>query len=219
VFFAYIVFHVFRSAVLFTVHLLHAQQRMSYVDYFYAYWTAQAVSIVLGFTVIYEIYSKVFRNYDAIRQFGGMVFASAAVVLLLVAVLTVASAPGADTPGVVKAVVLLERSVRAMQCGLLVILFLLSFHFGLPWRNYLFGVALGFGVFATIELAAVAVRAQIGAIADAALSQVNSAAYACGVAIWFCYLLAPTPSPQQVGVVHRSDLERWNQALLEMLKR
>jgi len=219
VFFAYVAFHVLRSAVLFTVHLLHLQERMSYADYFYAYWTAETVSIVLGFTVIYEIYCKVFRNYDTLRQFGGMVFGGAAVVLLAVAVLTVASAPGADTPGVVRAVLLLERSVRVMQCGLLVFLFLLSFYFGLPWRNHVFGIALGFGLFASIELVASALRSQIGVIAATAYSQVRGAGYACGVMIWLGFLLAPQPALQYAGVVQHNDLEKWNQALREMLER
>jgi len=218
VFFAYVAFHLARS-VLFAFYLLHLRQRMSYADYFYAYWVAQAVSVTLGFTVIYEVYCRIFQNYDALRQLASVFFGGAAVVLLLVAVLTAAFAPGTDAPGIVRAVVLLERSVRMMQCGLLMFLFVLSFYFGLPWRSHIFGIALGFGVFATIELAAVAVRLQVGVNAAIALSWMNSAAYACGVLIWVCYLLAREPAPQYRGVVARHDLEEWNQALLEMLER
>jgi len=219
VFFAYVAFHVFRSAVLFAVHVLQVRQRVSYADYFYAYWAAQAVSIALGFMVINEIYRKLFQNYDVIRRFGTILFGCAAVVLLVVAVVTAASAPGADTLGVVRAVVLLERSVRVMQCGLLLFLFLLSFHFGLPWRNYLFGIAMGFGVFASIELIAVAVRAQVGVTGANVLAQVNSLAYAFGLVIWVCYLVAPAPVPQYSGIVFDNDLEKWNQTLLEVLDR
>jgi hypothetical protein len=204
---------------LFTIHLLQLQHRISYASYFYTYWATQSISIALGFSVVYEIYRKVFQNYDAIRRFGGIIFASAAVALLGVVVLTAASAPGVDVPGIIKAVVLLERSVRLMQCGLLAFLFLLTLFFGLPWRNYLFGIALGFGAFATMELVALAVRSHMGAIADNALSQINSGAFDGGVLIWVCYLLAPEPAPQYAGLVAHNDLERWNQALLEMLQR
>jgi len=217
VFFAYVAFHVLRS-MLFAVYLLYLQQRMSYAEYFYAYWMAETVSVGLGFTVIYEIYRKAFRNYDALRQWGAIMFGGAAVALLVAAVLAAASSPGADTPGIVRAMVLLERSVRVMQCGLLAFLFVLSSFFGLHWRNRLFGIALGFGVFAAIELAAVAVRSHIGTAAAAAYSQIGTAAYDCGVLIWVCYLLAPEPAPQYAGVVSHSDLKKWNQALLEMLE-
>lgn len=214
VFFAYAAFHVLRTAVLFAIH-----HRMSAGQYFYAYWSAQAISIVLGFVVIYELYCGVFQNYDAIQHVGGMAFAGAAVVLLGVVLLTVASAPGVDVPGIIKAVVLLERSVRVMQCGLLLFLFVLASYFGLPWQNYLFGIALGFGVFASIELAAIAVRSQTGVMAARALSQVNAVAYSCGVMIWLCYLLAPLPASQNRGMMPHNDLEKWNQALLRIIQR
>ena len=119
----------------------------------------------------------------------------------------------------IKELLLLERSVRVMQCGLLAFLFLISFHFGLSWQSHIFGIALGFGVFASIELVAIAVRAQMGLVANTAYSQVNSAAYSCGVLIWVCYLLAPKPAPQYMSMIHHNDLEKWNQALLQLLER
>ena len=214
VFSLYALFHVLRFFALFVV-----KHGMGYSEYFYSYWIAQAISIVLGFGVLYELYCKLFANYDAIQQFGGVLFAGAGIVLLMVATITALYSPGADTPGVIKELLLLERSVRVMQCGLLVFLFLLSFYFGLPWRNYVFGIAMGFGVFAAIELAAVAVRSQVGATANIGLSQINSAAYSSGVTIWVCYLLAPQPASQYAGVVQHNDLEKWNRALLEILER
>jgi len=55
-----------------------------------------------------------------------------------------------------------------------VFLFLLSFYFGLPWQNYLSGIALGFGVFAAIESAAVGSARRFGILADSGLSQVTA---------------------------------------------
>jgi hypothetical protein len=47
-----------------------------------------------------------------------------------------------------------ERSVPVMQCGLAFLLFLVSVYFGVAWQRSLFGIAMGFGVFAGIELVA-----------------------------------------------------------------
>jgi hypothetical protein len=33
---------------------------MGYNEYFYSYWIAQTISIVLGFGVLYELYCKLF---------------------------------------------------------------------------------------------------------------------------------------------------------------
>jgi hypothetical protein len=219
VFFAYSALQVLRTAGLFAVHLLTVHQRVGYAEYFYSYWAVEAVSIVLGFTVIYEIYCKMFQNYDAVRHLGSIMFGGGAVVLLLAAVLTAASASGADAPGIVRAIVLLERSVHLMQCGLVLFLFLAALHLGLAWQNYLFGIGMGFGVLATIELAAIAVRFHVGSVADGVYSQVRAAAYDTAVLIWVCYLLAPQRAPQYSGMVHHHELDKWNQALLEMLQR
>lgn len=218
VFFAYVAFQVSQTALLFTIHVSQLQHRMSYADYFYTFWGSRGISVILGFAVVSELYCRVFQNYEAIRRFAGIVFGAAAVVLLLAAVVT-ASSSGADTPGMIKVLVLLERSVRLMQCGLVFFLFLAAFYFGFSWKNHLFGIAMGFGVCATIDLVAIAVRFHLGAMAGTAYSQVRAAAYCCGMLIWVWYLLAPEPAPQYAGVVPLSDLEKWNQTVLEMLER
>jgi len=215
VFFGYAGYHILRTAALFGVN-----HRMSYNNYFYAFWAAQVISLGLGFCVIYEIYGRVFQKYDAIQRLGGPLFACAAVVLLVVAVLAAHFAPpGADSTGVVGSMFLLERSVRVMQCGLLAFLFVLSFFFGLPWQNRMFGIALGFGVYASIDLAATALYSKIGVSATSAYSQVQGIGYACGVLIWTCYLFAPEPVPEPADLMFQVSLQEWNQALLDVWKR
>lgn len=217
VFFSYVIFQVLRSATLFTVHLLWLKHRMSYADYFYLYWATEAVGVALGFAVIHEIYRSIFHNYDAVRRLGSLVLAVAAVALLIVAVVTVATASGPDTSGIVRAVLLMQRSVRILQCGLLMVLFLLVFYFGLPWQNRPFGLAVGYGLYASVELVAITLRSQMGEAAATTYSQANGAAYAIGVMIWFGYLLVPDPTPQYRGAVLHDEVEKWNQALKEIL--
>jgi len=72
---------------------------MGYNQYFCSYLIAQSISIVLGFSVLYEVYCKLFRNYDGIQQRGGILFGCAASVLLIVAAVTAWSAPGTDAAG------------------------------------------------------------------------------------------------------------------------
>ena len=219
VFFSYVAFQVLSTALRLGVHFLQLHHWASYADYFYTYWETQAIGIVLGLAVIYEIYCGVFQRYQALQRVGAVLFACGGMLLLVLAGWMALSAPVAGQPGMVTAVLLMERSVRLIQCGLVLFLFVAAFYFGLPWQNYRFGIALGFGVFASIELAAVAVRSHVGASAAAACSQINSAAYSSGVMIWVCYLLAPQPAAQYAGVVQHSDLEKWNQALVEFLDR
>lgn len=210
VFSLYVVFHVFRTLVLAAIHRLQPN------SYFRTYWFAESISILLGFAVVYELYTKIFHRYKGLHWAGGMLFGCGAVLLLLAAVVAAAANSGADSPGVVKALVLLERSVRVMQCGLLGFLFLVTVYLGLPWRSHLFGIALGFGVFASIELAAVALRSHLGPAFASVYSQVRAAAYAGCVLIWVAYLLARERAESRlVGLSHRG-LEKWNQVLVEI---
>ncbi len=87
-FFSYAVFQVVSVPAQFALY-----QRGVYADYFYAYWTSSALGIGLGLAVLYEIFQRAFRPYAALRGLGSMLFRWAALVLLMVAVITALSAP------------------------------------------------------------------------------------------------------------------------------
>src|SRR2546421_2261728 len=54
--------------------------------FFYAYWAGAAVSALLGFRVIHEIFLDVFRPYHMLRDLGTVLFKWAGLVMLLVSV-------------------------------------------------------------------------------------------------------------------------------------
>jgi hypothetical protein len=120
IFFAYVVFQVVNFLVLFPIYRSNA-----IMAYFYAYWISAAISLAIGFKVIHEIFLDVFRPYHTLKDLGTVLFKWAALVMLLVAmVVTAASPAGGDTP-LAQAVIIGQRCVRVIQCGL--ILFLLVF--------------------------------------------------------------------------------------------
>ena len=56
VFFSYIIFELAAFAILFPL-----QRHGAFAPYFYGYWSSAMVSLVLGFMVIHEIFTDVFR--------------------------------------------------------------------------------------------------------------------------------------------------------------
>ena len=212
IFFAYTVFHVFRSCVLFATR--HA---LGDTEYFYTYWTAQAISTILAFAVVYELFSHAFRPYAGLRNLGRLLFQLALVGLLLVAVWVAASDPGSDNHPAVRTVLLLERSADVIRVGLVIALFLVSSYLGLRLRDHAFGIALGFGVYAAVVLGAVALRTHVGQVAASTLSLVWTGAYTCALVIWMVYLLAPARKAVAVQVVPNTDVEKWNRAVGELL--
>ena len=224
IFLLYTVFELLQFAVLLTVFIRFGS--LSDERYRGAFLVGTAISSALRFGIIYEIFIEVFRNYDALRDLSKVLFRCATVILLLIGV-ALASTHGSGS-GFLLIVPILDRTVRFMQCGLLVFLFLFSRYFGISWRNYAFGIALGFGILASLELVDYAIRSQIVA-GSYLLDYLGMATYHCSVLIWIFYLVAQDPQGQQEPQGPRTprmqkqlpehDLEAWNQELERLLHR
>src|SRR5882724_10528755 len=192
-FFSYTAFHVVRSVALFLI-----RQNCSMTTYSYAYWSAELISAAMGFAVIYEVFSKVLEPFPGIQRLGMMLLGWAAVVMVFLGIAAAAS-PGVSQPGMIAGVFAFERSIRIVQCGLMAFLFIFASTLSLSWKHYSFGIALGFGIFATVDLIAVAVRAQMGSVAGATFGLLKPGSYLVATAIWTGYLLMPTAKPAAVS--------------------
>jgi hypothetical protein len=95
------------------------------------------------------------------------------------------------------------------------VLFLLFFarYLGVSRRQYSFGVALGFGCFATVELSVVA--SWVGDhLNNLSMGLVNMAAYNCTLLIWLGYTLAKSPAREAPSNMLRP--QRWEQSLTDI---
>src|SRR5437660_9556348 len=90
-FFAYVVTQILTFALIFPAFL-----RQEYSTYFYLYWFSNAISVVLGFKIIHEIFLDVFRPFHTLRDLGTVLFKWAGLVMLLVA--GVVSVSSSSTP-------------------------------------------------------------------------------------------------------------------------
>jgi len=210
-FFAYIVSQIVIFAFLFPTELLGSTQSWSY---FYLYWATTAVSAVLGFMVIREIFRDVFRPFPALRDLGSLIFRWAGIVMALVGVVLMA-AGSSDSQRVVQVVLALERGVRVVQCGLILFLLLFSTYLGLSWKNHSFGLALGFGAFAAVEMALMVYRSRVGYTGDVGISLVNMVAYNMSIAVWLFYLMRENPARRRTEALLKPV--RWNESLVDAL--
>ena len=119
--------------------------------YFCFFWLGDAVNAVLGFKVIHEIFLDVFRPYHTLKDLGTLLFKWAGVVMLLVSVV-VAFSNSFDQNPLMHALTTLQRSVRIVQVGLILFLLLFSRFLGVSRKQVSFGISLGFGLFAGVEL-------------------------------------------------------------------
>jgi hypothetical protein len=158
-----------------------------------------------------------FRKYPGLGRLNRFVFQWAIVVLLFVAIVIAACAPEDGTFHILSRSRVLDLSVNVMQTGLWLLLVGLSAYFRLSWRSFEYGIAFGFGVFASVTLATEAMRVWTGFVAGYAFDAVAMAAYNCCAVIWLVYLLLPDKSPSTLKELPENNLEQWNAELQRLL--
>jgi hypothetical protein len=205
IFFAYIVFQVLNFMVLFPIY-----RSGSVMPYFYAYWISAAISLAIGFKVIHEIFLDVFRPYHTLKDLGTVLFKWAALVMLLVAMVVAAASPGGTDTPLAQAVIIGQRCVRVIQCGLILFLLVFSKYLGVSWRQHSFGIALGLGGYATVDLIGLALFSG-GQIHPPTVSLINTTAYSLAILTWIVYASAKATSREASANLLMSL--RWDQGL------
>jgi hypothetical protein len=208
---AYSLFNLFEAAATYAVF-------GNKLLYFYTYWSCEAVGIVLGLGVVREIFTNVFSPHLALRKLTTIIFRSAIVGLIMLAVVVIYLQSG-NARGIVKGVLLAAEAARIVEVGLIMFLFLASGAFGLHWRQNVFGMALGLGMFAAVELITVTMIGYVSPLIRQSFALAHSISFATSHLIWLGYFLAPERIANSVEIPKRAQLEQWNQAVMELINR
>jgi hypothetical protein len=206
-FFAYIVAQIVTFAVVFPTDLYY------YAALFYVSWFSTAVSVVLGFKVIHEAFLDVFRPFHTLRDLGTVLFKWAGLVMLLVAGVVSVSSNVSDTVPWVQAITTAQRCVRIIQVGMVLFLLFFARYLGVSRRQHSFGIALGFGTFAFVELTLIASWAG-DHLSSLAVDLINMGAYNAALFIWLGYTLAKSPARDAASTLLRP--QRWEQSLSDI---
>jgi hypothetical protein len=206
-FFAYIITQIIAFAVVF------AASWHSYAAWFYVCWGCLAISAAFGFGVIYEVFVDVFRSFHTLRDLGTVLFKWAGLVMLLVAGVVSVSTNSADVPPWMQAIMTTQRCVRIIQVGMVLFLLFFANYLGVSRRQRSFGIALGFGSFAVVELALVSswVGHHLG---NHWMSIVNMTAYNLSLGVWLGYVALKSPVHDTASSLLRP--QRWEQSLSDI---
>lgn len=207
VFFWFLVVQVANFAVIFPLW-----RTGNYGLYFYPFWIGEAVNAVLGFKVIHEIFLNVFRPYHTLKDLGTLLFKWAGVVMLMVSVV-VAFSNSFDQSPLVHALTTLQRSVRVVQLGLILFLLLFSRFLGVSRKQISFGISLGFGLFAGVELLLYALNSG-GVVKQGLLNLINMVTFLVAILVWLGYSLSP--KAVRDSALNRLQTERWEQGLADL---
>jgi len=185
----------------------------------WTYLADMALNTALRFGVIYEIYAHVFDNYAALRQRGKPIFRGALLVLLAIALVAAGQSHQQRPDFAMYALHVLEQTASILQVGLLLVLFLSSAYIGLSWRNYVFGMALGLGIYASVKLGAAALQSfSLVASGNVYRNLVVVGSFHVAALVWLVYLLVPEPTLSPAVGIPEHDLELWNKELQRLTR-
>ncbi len=183
--------------------------------YYFGYWSIASLSVVLSFYVLQEVFRDAFRPFEALRDLSTILFRWAALVLLLVAGMSAITAANSNNPDVITSTILMvDRNVRVMLCGLVFFLLMFSEYLGISRRHVMFGVAVGFGFFSAIHMLFATAVAHPTVLHRSTLTAINSGGYVIACMIWLGYMAYPKTllAGEAVSEARPKD---WNEALEE----
>lgn len=187
--------------------------RHSYTSFFYLYWVTNAIGVFLGFMVIYEVFLDVFRPFHTLRDLGTVLFKWAGLVMLLVAGVVSVSSGTSELVPWMQAIITTQRCVRIIQVGMVLFMLVFARYLGVSSRQHSFGIALGFGSYAVVELLLIA--SWVGNhLVGRSIDLVNLIAYNAALLTWLGYTLAK--SPGRAAAENLLQPQRWEQCLTDL---
>jgi len=208
VFFNYVLFQIISFAVEYPMY--------GRPNYFYVSWTLTALSIAISFGVLLEIFKDAFRPYDALRGLSIILFRWCALVVLLVSAMwAVTSWHGSQVDTIRDAILLVDRSVRMMQCGLVFFMLLFSEYLRISRRNAVFGISIGFGFYASVKMLVLTAANHQTLLSKTELGRISQLAYVVAMLIWLVYAAAPLKARVAARQPAMAS-EKWDSALEEL---
>jgi hypothetical protein len=215
-FFSFVLYEIAEFVLLFALRVFSVTSQ----HYAYAFSATLVFSIALCFGVIDEVSKDLFRESQFLKAAARRTLQCMTGLLLVMVVLLAIYAPGDQSARWITGLSVVNRGAAMVQCGLLLSLLFLSLFVGLSWRRPAFGIALGFGVLSSVDLATSALRAEFtNRIGVEFLNLFITGAYLVSVLIWIGYLLAPDVEPAaSLTVVSHDEVETWNTELQHLLR-
>ena len=164
-----------------------ARGRWDYT-YYFGYWITVCLTTALSFFVLQEIFRDAFKPFEALRDLSTILFRWSALVLLLVAGMSAVTMSSQNPDKLTETILLVDRNVKVMLCGLVFFLLMFSEYLGISRRHLLFGVSVGFGFFSAIHMLVATAMSHQTVLNRITLGLINSGAYVIACLIWLGYV-------------------------------
>ena len=186
------------------------ERHLAYRLYFYVYWASYAAEAVLSLIVIYGIFKLAMAPLKGLATLGILVFRWAAAISVALAIGMAIAPHVSGLNFLVATVTQLQQTTSILTLCLLLFVCFAIRPMGLTYQSRIFGVSLGLGMMATVNLV------------DAAWLSHNSNMYSTvnivgglsgciALFMWAAYFTLPEPKRRMIILPTTSPFLRWNQ--------
>jgi hypothetical protein len=178
-----------------------------------------AIVALLQFCVIYMVFGAIFKTRVLSDRFGVAAFRWSFLAFFLMGLGLASLTETHEKYYVFMVLHLLQQTASLVQIGLLVCLFAISAFLKLPWRNFAFGIALGIGIVAAVDLSAAVIKTHFGLAGNQWINLATLGTYVLCVLVWMFYLWLPERVQSAAPKLPEHDLEVWNEELQRLASR
>jgi hypothetical protein len=188
-FFLYVI-----SSIVFAI--LRLSVSSNYPLFFVIYWITEAVYVLLALMALHEVFRKIFAAFYEKRWFW-LFFPSVVIAISVLAVIYRLGSPPTQANAVMSFIISMGMAVNLVQALLFVLFFVLVWFNGIGWREYPFGIVMGFAAIAVMTFSVQWARSEFGTRLNVVSSYAPAVAYILAVILWLnTFLRPPEPEPQ-----------------------
>jgi hypothetical protein len=191
------------------------EKHLAYQTYFYVYWTSYALEAILSLLVIYSIFKLAMAPLKGLQTLGMLVFRWVAAISVAVAIGVALTPHLTGIKFMVAMITQLQQTSSILTLCLLLFVCFAIRPMGLSFHSRIFGISLGLGVLATINLVNSAWLARYANMYSV-FSVVNGLAVGLTLLIWSAYFAFPEPKRRIIVLPTTSPFLRWNQISLAL---
>ncbi|WP_433967547.1 hypothetical protein [Tunturiibacter gelidiferens] len=192
----------------FSRHLI--DRHLAYQVYFYVYWASYALEAILSLLVIYSIFKLAMAPLKGLQTLGMLVFRWVAAISIAVAIGVAVTPHLTGIKFMVTMITQLQQTSSILTLCLLLFVCFAIRPMGLSYRSRIFGVSLGLGLLAAVNLVNSAWITHYSSMYST-FSVINGIAVGLTLLVWSGYFAFPEPKRRIITLPTTSPFLRWNQ--------
>jgi hypothetical protein len=186
------------------------EKHLAYRLYFYTYWLTYAAEAVLSLLIIYSIFKIAMEPLKGLATLGILIFRWAGTMAIAISIGMAIGPHFSATKFMVAIVSQLQQTASILTLCLLLFVCFAIRPMGLTYKSRLFGVSLGLGVMATVQLIDLAWLSHSPQLFSV-VNITNGIAACFSMFIWSAYFALPEPKRRIIVLPTTSPFLRWNQ--------